>query len=488
MKSWKCELCGYVHNGEAPPDACPVCGAGAEQFSELVVTEKAAKKSEAWQCSICDYIHKEGEAPETCPVCGASGNIFSPYVEQIIQGAVCDIRKLVILGAGIAGLTAAEQAHTRSPEVEITLVSREPVLPYYRLNLTRFLAGQVEESDLFIQHQDWFSERNIAYVTGEANGIDREGKKVTLRGGGTYGYDRLILANGSHPFIPPIPGISREGVTVLRTLDDAKTIQQTLTPEMKVVCIGGGLLGLEIAGALASRGAAVTVLEGHGWLLPRQLPKRAGLMLMRNMEQQGIDIRCGVKVKELVGDERVHAVQFDEGDNLPADLVVVAAGVRPNSHLARQSGLKVETGVVVDDTMVTSDPSILAAGDVAEHRGTFYGIWPASFAQGLVAGSNAVGGDLEFEKMPPSNRIKVLNVELFSIGQIHPEDASTQVVEQATDTVYKGLFCRDGKIIGAVLYGDTGLAGVVKDAVESGSQIAELKELQQQFPGLVEPV
>lgn len=484
MKAWKCELCGYIHNGDEPPENCPVCGASKDQFSELVIAAPAKKQASAWQCSICEYIHNGSEHPGTCPVCGAFGNIFSAYTEEVVDAVQCDIRKLVILGAGIAGLTAAEHARMYSPEVEITLISREPVLPYYRLNLTRFLAGEVTEEELYIQHQEWFNERNIAYVTGEANLLDREAKQVVLRDGSRHGYDRLILTSGSHPFIPPIPGITRAGVTVLRTLKDAKAIQQQLVKGMKVACIGGGLLGLEIAGALSRHGVNVTVLEGYGWLLPRQLPEPAGKLLVQHMEQQGINIRCGVQVKELVGDESVHAIRFAEGDDLPVDLVVIAAGVRPNSHLARQSGLKVETGVVVDDMMQTSDPDILAAGDITEHLGVLYGIWPASFAQGVVAGSNAVGGQLEFAKMPPSNRIKVLDIELFSIGQIHPEDASTRQVELSADGTYKCLFCHDGKVVGAVLYGDTDAAGPVKEAVESRAQIQELKELRQHFPEL----
>ena len=484
MKAWKCELCGYIHNGDEPPVNCPVCGASGDQFSELIIAAPAKKKASAWQCSICEYIHQGNEPPGTCPVCGASGNIFSPYAEQTADEIQCDIRRLVILGAGIAGLTAAEQARLRSPEVEITLISREPVLPYFRLNLTRFLAGEVNDEDLLIHHQAWFSERNIEYVTGEANLLDREAKQVVLRDGSRHSYDRLILTSGSHPFNPPIPGITRGGVTVLRTLKDAKNIQDQLVKGMQVACLGGGLLGLEIAGALAKHGVHVTVLEGFDWLLPRQLPEAAGKMLILHMEKQNIYIRCGVRVKELVGDESVHAVRFEEGDDLQVDLVVVAAGVRPNSHLARQSGLKVETGVVVDDRMQTSDPAILAAGDIAEHSGTLYGIWPASFAQGLIAGNNSVGGELEFEKMPPSNRIKVLDIELFSIGQIHPEDASTQLVEIVTDDTYKCLFCRDGKVIGAALYGDTDAAGLVKEAVESKAQIQELKELREHFPKL----
>lgn len=484
MKAWQCELCGYIHNGDQPPETCPVCGADADQFSELLVVKKVEAKPSAWQCSICDFIHKGNEPPGTCPICGASGNIFSSYVEISAVETPCDIRKLLIVGAGIAGLTAAEQARSHSPDVAITMISREPVLPYYRLNLTRFLAGEVEESELFIQHQKWFSARKINYVTGEVTVIKREVKQVLLRDGSKFDYDRLIMTSGSHPFIPPIPGITRAGVTVLRTLQDARKIQQQLVKGLKVACIGGGLLGLEIAGALLRHGVEVSVLEGHGWLLPRQLPEAAGKILMQQLEQRGIKVCCGVRVQELVGDESVQAIRFDTGDDLPVDLVVVAAGVRPNSHLARQSGLKVETGVVVDDMMLTSDPAILAAGDIVEHRGVFYGIWPASFAQGMVAGNNAVGGQLEFEKMPPSNRIKVLDIELFSIGQIHPEDASTRVVELFDGTTYKGLFCRDGKVVGAALYGDTTAAGLVKEAVESGSQIAELQELQQYFPGL----
>ena len=484
MKAWKCELCGYIHNGDEPPENCPVCGARKDQFSELVIAAPAKKKASAWQCSICEYIHKGNEPPGTCPVCGASGNIFSTYAEEIAEEVQCDIRKLVILGAGIAGLTATEHARTHSPEVDITLISREPVLPYYRLNLTRFLAGEVTEEELCIQHQDWFNDRKITYVTGEANQLDCATKQVVLRDGSRHDYDRLILTSGSHPFIPPIPGITRAGVTVLRTLQDAKAIQQQLVKGMKIACIGGGLLGLEIAGALSKHGVTVTVLEGYGWLLPRQLPEPAGKMLVQHLEQQGINIRCGVQVKELIGDESVHAVRFAEGDDLPVDLVVVAAGVRPNSHLARQSGLKVETGVVVDNMMQTSDPAILAAGDITEHHGILYGIWPASFAQGVVAGSNAVGGQLEFAKMPPSNRIKVLDIELFSIGQIHPEDASTQLIEMTSDATYKCLFCRDGKVIGAALYGDTDAAGLVKEAVESRTQIQELKELREHFPKL----
>jgi len=487
MTTWQCEVCGYIHTGDKPPVSCPVCGAEQELFHILEIHRESPLpvRADTWQCGICDYLYQGAEPPLTCPVCGANANLFTPRSESEAPAShPADIRRLVVLGAGIAGLTAATEARRQSAEVAITLVSRETPHPYFRLNLTRFLAGEVPEENLLMQTPRWFEEQRIDIMTAEAMAIDREQRQVRLRDGRQLAYDRLVLANGAHPFIPPIPGATREGVQVLRTLEDAHTILRRLAHGKRVVCIGGGLLGLETAGALARRGATVTVVEGFAWLLPRQLTPRAGKMLQERLDAQGLTVSCGVAVRELTGDESVRGVLLENGEELPADFVVVAAGVRPNSHLARQSGLKVHGGVVVDDRMFTSDPAILAAGDVAEHRGRLYGIWPASFAQGVIAGSNAVGGQAEFSGIAPSTRIKVLDVDLFSIGQIQPEDASTKVFEDTRNGAYCALFSRDGQLVGAVLYGDTSRAGLLKEVVESGRQISEFPELVQQVPGL----
>lgn len=394
------------------------------------------------------------------------------------------IGKVVILGAGIAGLTAAEAARRQSAEVQITLVSRENSLPYYRLNLTRLLAGEVSEGELLIQHQDWFQSNQIDYLAGEAHEIDRQACKVTLRDGRQLGYDRLILSNGAHPFIPPIPGVNREGVKVLRTLEHAREIIREMRPGCRVVCVGGGLLGLETAWALQKRGIKVTVLEGFGWLLPRQLPPRAAALLAAHLVEQAMRIECDVVVKEFTGDEAVHGVLLEDGREIPADLVILATGVRPNSHLARQCGLKVQQGVIVDDRLFTSDEQILAAGDVTEHQGRLYGIWPASYAQGMVAGANAVGAADEFPGLPMTNRIKVLDVELFSIGHIQTIDASTRLFEIVEDGNYRAIVCHDGQVVGAVLYGDMHLLKPLQGAVEKGLRVQELAELYNFFPGL----
>lgn len=184
-KTWKCELCGYVHNGNGAPDSCPVCGAEQHYFSALIIQSEPTQKpaASAWQCSICDHIADGPEPPNFCPVCGAAAALFHPYSALETSATPINIHKVLILGAGIAGLTAAEEARRQAGEVEITLVSREKSLPYYRLNLTRFLAGEVAEEDLTIQHQDWFDAQRITYLAGEAHSIDRDAREVTLSDG-----------------------------------------------------------------------------------------------------------------------------------------------------------------------------------------------------------------------------------------------------------------------------------------------------------------
>lgn len=484
--TWKCDLCGYVHSGETPPESCPVCGAERQYFSPLRIQTGSRPEplSGEWQCSICDHIAAGETAPSVCPICGAASSLFHAHQEAPAPNAAQDVRRVVILGAGIAGLTAAEEARRQAPKVEITLVSRELRLPYYRLNLTRFLAGEVTEGDLLIHHQDWFKTERIDYLAGEAVDINRDERYVSLRAGGRIDYDRLILANGAHPFIPPIPGSSRDGVMVLRTLEDARAIIGRLRPGVRVACLGGGLLGLECARAIQRRGADMTVLEGFDWLLPRQLPQTAARLLEAHLRDQRMVIECAVQVKEFVGDEAVRGVLLEDGREIPVDLVILATGVRPNSHLARQCGLKVRQGVKVDDRLFTSDPHILAAGDIAEHQGRVYGIWPASYAQGMVAGANSVGARTEFPGMPMTNRIKVLDVDLFSIGEIQASDASLRILEVVKEHSYRGLACRDGQVVGGVLYGDMRLMEPVREAVEGGLRVQELVELHDHFPGL----
>jgi len=308
----------------------------------------------------------------------------------------------------------------------------------------------------------------------EVSEIKPEKRVLALHHGDTLAYDKLILAAGAHPFIPPFPGANREGVTSLRTLADAQRILAGGIAGRRCLCIGGGLLGLETAGALARRGGDVTLLEGHGWLMPRQLNEAAGQVLAEHVRAGGVKLVTQARTREILGDERVRSVELEDGRILPADLVVVATGVRPNSYLARMAGLEVNRGIVVDNLLVTSQPDVLAAGDVAEHRGVLYGTWAPSEYQGSIAGLNALGGGVEFGGIPRSNALKVLEVELFSIGQIQPEDASYETVDQTDDNGYFRFVFRDSHLVGAILLGDTTVAPRAKKAVESKMDFSDL--------------
>ncbi len=487
MSAWKCDVCGYVHQGAASPDGCIICGADAEHFSPLAIIRGTVEKpaGNRWRCSICDHVEAGAKPPDRCSICGAAANLFEVVAEEASVCGNTAIEKILILGGGVAGVTAAEEARKCTAKPSITLISKEPGLPYYRLNLTRFLAGEVQEQELPLQPANWFAEKNITLIEGEALQIDRQKKQVLLRDGRQFAYDKLVLTSGSHPFVPPIPGATRDGVRTLRTLSDARQILERLQTGLRVVCIGGGLLGLETAGALARRGAKVTVFEGHPWLMPRQLPQQAAILLQKQLEGMGIKVICGAQIQELAGDEHLRSVLLTDGREIPAELAVISAGVRPNSCLARQAELKVKSGLIVDDRMITSDPDILSAGDLTEHNGRLYGIWPASYAQGVVAGINAAGGAAEFPGLSLATRIKVVDVDLFSVGQLNLTDASYRLVEKTVNSCYYGLVCRDNHLVGAALFGDTSLAAVLKEAIETEQQLQELPVLLDRFPELV---
>jgi len=480
VQAWRCAVCGYVHRGGQPPDCCPVCGSPPSDFRPHAETERPAAGSSAkttrWQCLNCSYIHDGPEPPDECPVCGAAKDRFEP-IEDSQQGQAAGATDfaghLIVIGAGIAGLSAVEAFRNTTGGGTVTLLSREPDLPYYRLNLTRYLAGEISDTELPVHDADWFARKNIDFrPSADVAGISCPQHQVSLRDGATLPYDKLIVTVGAHPFVPPIAGAQREGVISLRTVRDARAILESLHPGMQCAVIGGGLLGLEVAGALAARGTGVTVLEAHDWLMPRQLNRRAGEILQEHVESLGITVRKNVRTKELLGDERVASVQAEDGAAIPADLVVLATGIRPNSHLARRIGLVVNKGIVVDNHLASSHPDLYAAGDVAEHQGVLYGNWAASQFQGGIAGMNAAGAGVEFGGIPRSNTLKVLGLDLLSIGQFEPEDGSFQVIETRAGGDYYRFIFRDEHLVGAVFVGDTSLSGRVRHAIEAGTDFS----------------
>jgi nitrite reductase (NADH) large subunit len=485
--AWKCSVCGYVHEGPEPPANCPVCGAEAELFVRLELDEPESQR--AWRCTVCGYIHHGDSPPDTCPVCGAGSELFEPeplaQELEVVSGSV----RIVVVGAGIAGVTAIEAARRTAPDAELALVSREPGLPYNRLNLTRLLARELDEPALAMVRADWASSRRVELLHGEAVTLDRGAHRVLLADGRALAYDRLVLATGAHAFVPPLPGAELGGVYTLRTLADARAIAQSAERAEGCVVIGGGLLGLEAAAAMARQGRPVTVLESHGWLLPRQLAERPARLLEQHLAELGVSVRRNARTLALVGHSQVERVELAEGEALPADLVLVATGVRPNTKLGRDAGLAADRGIQVDDRMVTSDPSVLAAGDVAEHQGVVTGIWPVGYAQGRVAGHNAaVGPDsyqvLRYVPEPPATKLKVVAVNVASMGEFMAQGPDEQVVEHEQGGEHLRLVLRDGQLVGVNLLGDAHLASELGAAVERGALRDDLLPLGERYPML----
>lgn len=484
-KTWICTVCGYIHNGSEPPGFCPICGATKDLFKSYIEPPSSKKPSapSQWRCLNCGYIHNGSEPPDCCPVCGATADRFESLAPDESTDHHSELKqKIVIIGAGIAGVSAAEAIRKGSSGAEIVLLSMEPQLPYYRLNLTRYLAGEVTAEELELHPKKWYEEQNIELLLDtELLTIDLEKKRLTIRDGSQISCDKLVLTAGSHPFVPPFPGTDKKNVTALRTRKHADDILITCTEGMRCVCIGGGILGLETAGALARRGVHVTLLEGHGWLLPRQLNQRAGELLERHVLSSSISLRKQTWTKELVGDECVREVLLQDGSTIPADFVIITAGVRPNSYLGRMADLEVNRGIIVDNTLKTSHPDVFAAGDVAEHRGVIYGIWGPSQFQGVIAGRNSIGEHTEFAGIPRSNMLKVLGYDMFSIGQILIEDASFEVVEEEHKGAYFYFVFRDHYLVGSILLGDTSLSASVKNFVEKRH---DCSKILQQKPDL----
>ncbi len=477
-KAWLCSVCGYVHHGPEPPDMCPVCGAPKEAFEAYAAEAKPSAKLNVrrWQCLNCGFVHSGPEPPEICQVCGSPKDCFEPLIEVAERPNQAETAvKVIVAGAGIAGLAAVEAVRNASPNAEITLISKESILPYYRLNLTRYLAGEITEAELPIKPQSWFTENRVRLLLGtEVSKILLDQKAVELHQGDVLPFDKLILTVGAHPYMPPFPGSHREGVTTLRTLADANKILQSGLHKKNCVCIGGGILGLETAGAIARSGANVTLLEGHGWLLPRQLNKKAGDILAKHVKSSGIKLITKARTQEILGDERAHGVLLEDGSVIDSDLVIVTTGIRSNSYLGRMAGLDVNQGIVVDNLLSTSHSDVFAAGDIAEHRGCVYGTWGPAQYQGSIAGMNAVGANTEFAGISRSNALKVLKLELFSIGQIEAKDGSYEAIDSETDDAFFRFVFRDTHLVGSILLGDARIAAQIKKAVESKFDFSDL--------------
>jgi nitrite reductase (NADH) large subunit len=391
--------------------------------------------------------------------------------------------KIIIIGNGLAGTLAAKTVRELEPEAGIDIFGEEKYAYYPRPNLIEFLAGRLPYEKLFAFPESWSVRQRIGLHFGERVARIRPDERTIETGsGGTFPYDALLLASGARAAVPPLTGRGLKGVFVLRTLDDALAILERLREHTRVAVLGGGLLGLEIARAIRGRGAEVRVVEFFDRLLPRQLDPAAAAILKGQIEKTGITVRLGAVSREILGAEEVRGIRFESGDELEADLVVIAAGVKPELALAKDAGLTVERGVVVDDRLRTSRPEIFAAGDVAEHQGRVYGIIPASFEQARAAAHNMLGMDMPYAGTVPSNTLKVAGLYVTSAGEVNPEARGHEVLVRSVpeDGLYKKIVLKEGRLVGAIWM------GTKKGASEVGRLVALKKDVESRKNDLLE--
>jgi NAD(P)H-dependent nitrite reductase large subunit len=369
--------------------------------------------------------------------------------------------KLVMVGNGMAGVRTLEELLKLAPDLyEITVFGAEPHPNYNRILLSPVLAGEQSFDDIVLNGLDWYEQHGIDLRLGrKVVSIDRKKRVVIADDGSSAQYDRLILATGSNPFILPVPGNRLEGVIAYRDIADTEQMMQAARTHSHAVVIGGGLLGLEAANGLRQRGMDVTVVHLADWLLERQLDKTAGELLKQALEARGIRFRLSEQTDELLdyGTGRVCAVQFKGGDVIPADLVVMAAGVRPNTELAEKAGIPCNRGIQVDDCLQTYDPRVYAVGECANHRGIAYGLVAPLFEQAKVCANHlAMLGTARYQGSVISTKLKVTGIDLFSAGDfMGGDDTETITLSDPIGSVYKKLVIKDDVLVGGCLYGDT---------------------------------
>ncbi len=388
--------------------------------------------------------------------------------------------RLVLIGNGMAGVRALEEILQRAPnEFSITVFGSEPHGNYNRIMLSPVLAGEKTFEAITTHPRSWYEANGIELIAGEAVvGIDRNAKTVVGALGTTRPYDVLLLATGSNPVIIPVPGHKLPGVISFRDIADVETMLAASRSGKHAVVIGGGLLGLEAANGLARNGMDTTVLHLMPTLMERQLdPVSAGL-LKADLTQRGLTVLTEANTKAILGEDRVSSVELSDGTMLPADLVVMAVGIRPNTTLAKEAGLACGRGVQVDDGMATSDPAIFAVGECVEHRGQVFGLVAPLYEMAKIAADRITRtADSDYVPAVTGTRLKVTGIDMFSAGDFTGDEATDDIVfRDAARGVHKKLVVRDDRLIGAVLYGEAKDSAWYFDLIRQGTDISDMRD------------
>jgi nitrite reductase (NADH) large subunit len=395
-------------------------------------------------------------------------------------------QKLVVIGNGMAGARAVEEILARggADQFEITMFGEEPYGNYNRILLSEVLNGSHDAADIFLNPLGWYADNGVKLHAGvRVEKIERHARLVVGENGLTEPYDQLIIATGSVPFIPPIQGLYgadgryKPGVFVFRSLDDCNRITEYAMDKRAGAVIGGGLLGLEAARGLQNFSLAVHVIQRGNALMSQQLDSPAAAILRTTLEQLGIAVHVDKDTSHVIGEERVEGLQFADGSRLDCDLIVIAAGIKANSALAARAGLAVERGIMVDNHLRTDDPRIFAVGECVQHRGQVYGLVAPLWEQAKVLADQLTGSnpDSAYHGSKIATKLKVMGVEVASMGIIEPADEGDEVVQftEAKKGTYKKLIIRNGRLVGSILLGDISKAPYLTQAYERNAPVPE---------------
>ncbi|WP_194542162.1 nitrite reductase large subunit NirB [Paenibacillus sp. JZ16] len=387
-------------------------------------------------------------------------------------------KKLLVVGNGMAGIRCVEEILKLDPELfDITIFGAEPRPNYNRILLSKVLQGEHSLQDIILNDWSWYELHGIRLLAGETVcHIDIKSRAVETVSGIRETYDALILATGSSPYIPPITGADKEGVISFRTVDDCTKMTEMSKMYTKAAVIGGGLLGLEAARGLLHLGMDTQVVHNAPYIMNRQLDRTASMMLQRELEAQGMQFNLAKDTTRIVGRTRAQGLRFMDGTRLDADVVVLAVGIKPNVELAQRSGIRTQRAILVDDFMRTSEPNIYAVGECAEHRGVSYGLVAPLYEQGKVLARVICGREAEpYGGSIPYSQLKVSGVDVFSAGVISGEGAETAIQHyDAVCGTYKKVTMRNGRVTGAVLFGNTNEGSSLLTLVQQGAAVSEL--------------
>ena len=371
----------------------------------------------------------------------------------------------LIVGNGIAGLKTAETIREKEEDSSIIIISKSSEHTYWRTRLSELISKDFDDEEILVKKSDWYEKNKIEEkLDCEVEKLDLKNKKAILKNGEEIEYGKALLATGSHPFIPPIKNIDAEGIFAIRTIEDLKSFKDYINENKKVVIIGGGLLGLEAAFSVKNAGCEVLVIETFDYILGRQLDNELSKKLEKELNDAGIKTSTGKNTKEILEkDGKVCGIRLENGDEIEANAVLVQTGIRNDLEIAKNSGLDVERGIIVDENLKTSDDNVYAAGDCMQLRTSTIGLWSASMEMGQIAGSNMTGDNKVYETPKPFSSLLLGDIKLFSAG-LNSGDNIEEIKKEDGDKIYK-LFKKGDDFVGGILYKDIKFQNDVKNIV-----------------------